>query len=182
MNRRKKLIVGAVLVAVLLFGSLGGIVLADDDGDNNQPGVRCGAFVDEACEIYNSNPDRPSDIDCGVLKDACAQARGEMWGECPEGRPHFLGPMTQAFESLGVDQEAVQDAFGQARVELEDGTLEGGRRALMARVLEILEIDEEDWQATCAEAGQANRFGFKGHGGFRMGGMRGFNGPCAPAE
>ena len=181
MWRRKKLIVAAVLVAVLLFGSLGGIALADDDEDNSRFGARCGAFFGKVCGIYNANPDRPGDIDCALFEDACTQARSEMCGERPEGRPQFLGPMTQVFESFSVDQEAVQAAFEQARAEMESGTLEGGRGALMTRVLEILGIDAEDWRAACAEARQANEFGFKGRGG-RMGGFHGFGGPCVPAE
>ena len=84
-----------------------------------------------------------------------AFAQPEKGGQCPhgahpEGRPHH-GPPGALFESFGFDQEAVQAAFEQARSELEDGTLEGERRAVMNRVLEILGIDEQEWQDACDE-------------------------------
>ena len=205
MWRNKKFIIVAVLAAVLLFGSLGGAVLADNgDGstdtvDRSQREACREAMLTEACEILVNDWGCSEDITAADLENILMTARQAIGNECqglnnPRG-PH--GPMTQIFESLGYDQEAVQAAFEQARTELEDGTLEGGREAVMARVLEILEIDEEEWQAACAEVRQAHQemrgekpegrpfgpgFGFKGHGGFRdMGGMRGIGGlPCAP--
>ena len=39
MTRSKKLIIGTVLIAVLLFGSLGGLALANDGDDDPQPRV-----------------------------------------------------------------------------------------------------------------------------------------------
>ena len=190
MRRSKKLIVGVVLAAVLLFGSLGGVALAADNGDDSQPDSRCGALLDRVCEIYGKNTGVT--LDSEALKDAFTQAQSEMRPEyIPEGRPHSA-PMRQVFENLGYDQEAVQTAFEQARTELEGGTLEGGRGAVMARMLEILGIDEQDWQAACAEIRQAYQemrsekpeggpfglgFGFKGHGGFR-----GMPGTCGWGE
>ena len=194
MWRSKKLIIVAVLAAVMLAGSISGVALAQtENGDDSQPGARFGALLEKVCAIYNANPDRTSDIDCDLLEAAFADARSQMPDECqyPGVRPAH-GLMAQVFESFGYDQEAVQAAFEQARTELEDGTLEGGRGAVMARVLEILGIDDQDWQAACAEVRQAYQemrgekpegrpfapgFGFHG-----MGGLRGFSGPCAPAE
>ena len=69
----------------------------------------------------------------------------------PLGTPHH-GPGGAIFEGFGVDQEALQAAFEQARSELQEGTLEGGRRAVMDRVLEILGISEDEWQAACSQA------------------------------
>ena len=189
MWRSKKFIIIALLAAVVLVGSIGGVVLAQtENGNDSGPRARFGALVDRVCEFYNANPDRPCDIDADVLKAAFAEARSEMEAERPEGRPSHR-PMVQVFASFGIEQEAVKAAFEQVRAELEDGTLESGREVVMARVLEILGIDQEDWQAALAEARsamQAERpegFGFKRHGGFRgMGGPRGFDGPCVPAE
>ncbi|MFC1940909.1 Clp protease N-terminal domain-containing protein [Chloroflexota bacterium] len=153
MWRSKKVIVGVMLAVVLLFGSLGGVALADE-------------------------PLQKFGIDVQELKDKITEVRGEMQVEHPEGRLHH-GVMVQVFESFGVDQEAVQAAFEQVRAELKDGTLEGKRGAVMTRVLEILGIEEEEWQTACTEARQAHQFGFRGRGGFRgMGGMRGFGGPA----
>jgi len=179
MWRSKKFILAGLLATVVLFGSIGGVVLAADNGEDSQPEARYETLLDRVCEIYEENTGVA--INSEALKDAFAQARGEMQVEHPKGRLQN-GPMAQVFESFGVDQEAVQSAFEQARTELEGGTLEGGRAAVMVRVLEILGIDEEDWQAACAEVRQAHQFGFRGHRGFHgMNGMRGFGGPCAPS-
>jgi len=187
MWRSKKFIIGTVLTVVLLLGSIGGVVLAADNGNDSGPKAKFGELVDKVCEIYKDNTG--DELNLEALKDAFTQARSEMQVERPEGRL-FYGPMAQVFESLDVDQEAVQAAFDQARTELEDGTLEGGRGAVTARVLEILGIDEQDWQAACTQARETHQeirgekpegrpfgpgFGFPGHSGFR--GMRG---PCAP--
>ena len=204
MWRSKKFIIVAVLAAVLLFGSLGGAVLADngdgstDTGDKSQRGACREAMLTEACEILINDWSCSEDITAADLEDILMTARQAIGDECqgpnsPRG-PH--GPMAQVFESFGADQEAVQAALEQARGELEDGTLEGGRGAVMARVLGILGITEEEWQAACDEAREARQemwgenlengpfgtgFGFKGPGRFRgFGSMRGFGGPCAP--
>jgi len=178
-RRSKKLIVVVVLAAVLVFGSIGGVVLAQGNDEVSPP-------VSLMTRVAGK-----LGIDEQVLRDAFAEAHSEMRAECPEGRPLYGGPMTQVFESLGYDQEAVQAAFEQARTELEEGTLEGGHGAVMDRVLEILEITGEDWQAACAELQQAHQemlgekpegmpfgpgFGFRGHGGGPCG-PRGFGGP-----
>ena len=110
----------------------------------------------------------------------------------PPGPPRH-GPGGAIFEGFGVDQEALQAAFEQARSELGEGTLEGGRRAVMDRVLEILGISEEEWQAACSQAREArpemrpglppeggppfdHGFGFRGPGG-RPHGSGGFGEP-----
>ena len=134
MWRSKKFIIIALLAIVVLAGSIGGIALANTGG--GQPEVRCGAFLDEVCRIYNENTD--PDINC----------------------------------------EALQDAFAQARSEMRDGTLDNcGREALMARVAEILGIDQLALEDVCDQAWEAGgemhpdgerpfkRFG-RGPGGF----------------
>ena len=187
MWRRKKFIVAVVLATVVLVGGVGGAVLAQNGNeDQNQPQAQHAALLDRVCAIYGDNTGVA--IDPQALQAAFAQAHSGMRAEHMEGRlPQ--GPMAQVFESLGVEQEAVQAALDQARTELEDGTLEGGRGAVMAKVLEILGIDEQDWQAACAEVQQAHQkmcgekpeggsfgpgFGFRGDGGSRsMGGSLG---------
>ncbi|MFC1980028.1 hypothetical protein ACFLVS_04140 [Chloroflexota bacterium] len=179
MWRRKKLIVVAVLAIVMVFASIGGVVLADNGDDEVSPPMSLLSRIAAKLGIGEQ-----------VLKDTIAEARSEMQAERPEGRPAH-GPMAQVFESFGYDQEAVQAAFEQARTEMENGTLEGERGAVMDKVLNILGIDEQDWQAACTEAGQAHQemrgekpegmpfgpgFGFRGHSGGPCG-MRGFDGP-----
>ena len=96
MRRHKKLIVGAVLAAVLLFGSLGGVALADDNEDSSQPGALFGALWDRACAIYQDNTG--DDIDPEALKDAFTQARSETRAEALQNRLNYLveqGKITQ---------------------------------------------------------------------------------------
>jgi len=77
MLRSKKFIVVAVLAAVVLVGSIGGVALAQtEDGDDSLPEARYGALLDRVCEIYEDNTGaaiNPQDLD-----DAFAQARNEM--------------------------------------------------------------------------------------------------------
>jgi len=121
MWRSKKFIIAAVLAAVLLAGSIGGVVLAADNGDDSQPKARCGALLDKVCEIYNANPDKPGDIDCALLKDAFAQAasemrpkalqnRGEMKPEDMPNRPE-MGPeaMKNRLQSLVDEGKITQE-------------------------------------------------------------------------
>ena len=81
MWRSKKFIIGAVLATVLLAGSIGGIALAADNGDESCHRAKSGELLERVCEIYNANPDRTGDIDCDELEAAFAGVRGEMRAE-----------------------------------------------------------------------------------------------------
>jgi len=81
MRRGKKFILMALLTIVVLAGTIGGVVLAADNGDDSQPKAQQGALLEKVCDIYNANPDRPGDIDCDLLKDAFTQAGNEMRDE-----------------------------------------------------------------------------------------------------
>jgi len=72
--RSKKLLVSAVLAAALVVGSIGGAVLAADNGDtdNSQPRT----LLARVAEIL--------DVDQQELEDAFAQAREEMWVEAQD--------------------------------------------------------------------------------------------------
>ena len=85
MWRSKKFILVAVLAVVLLAGSIGGVALAADNGDDSQPKARCGDMLERVCEIYEQNT--AVVIDQEALKDAFAQVRGEMRPEAPQNRP-----------------------------------------------------------------------------------------------
>jgi len=142
MWRSKKFIVIAVLAAVVLAGSIGGIVLAADNGDASQPGAKHGALLDRVFEIYEQKT------------------------------------------GVAIDQEALKDAFAQARSEMQAAAME----ARLAKMVENGVIDEtqaeelqEWWQSRPDDVPFGP--GLRGPGGFRgMGGMRGFGGPCAPIE
>ena len=152
MWRSKKLITVAVLAAVVLAGSIGGVVLAADNGDDSQPEAKCGALLDRVCEIYEEATGVT--IDQEALKDAFTQARSELH---PEGMPKCgdVTPedMSSRLDTLLAEGNITQEQYDKmkARIESMPDEMPG--------------------------------FGFRGHGGFRgMGGMRGFGGPCASAE
>ena len=88
MWRSKKFII-AVSVAVLLAGSIGGVVLATDNGNDSQPEARHGQFMDRVCAIYEQNTGIA--IDQEALKEAFAQAASEMRAEAMQNRPE-IGP------------------------------------------------------------------------------------------
>ena len=74
MWRSKKFIIVTLLAAVVLAGSLGGVVLANGD-DDNQTETRYGALLDRVCAIYEQNTGVA--IEPEALEDAFAQARSE---------------------------------------------------------------------------------------------------------
>ncbi|MFC1912036.1 hypothetical protein ACFLXG_02620 [Chloroflexota bacterium] len=111
MWRRKKFIVAVVLAGVLLAGSIGGVVLAVDDEDNNQPVTPFGTMLDRVCEIYENNTG--DEIDPEALQAAFTQAQGEIRTEAMQNRFQHLveqGKITQE-EADGMQEwlEAAPD-------------------------------------------------------------------------
>ena len=84
MRQHKKLIIGAVLVGVLLFASLGGIALAQDDEDNSQPGTLWGSLWDKVSAIYEQKTG--DTLDQEALQEAINQARSEFQTEAMKNR------------------------------------------------------------------------------------------------
>ena len=76
MWRSKKLIIGAALAAVIVAGSIGGVVVAADNGDDSQPEAKYEALLDRICEIYQEKTGVA--IDSQVLKDSFTQAQNEL--------------------------------------------------------------------------------------------------------
>ena len=141
MWRSKKFVIAAVLAAVILVGSIGGVVLAQTDDSDDQPGAGYEAMLERVCAIYQANTG--DEIDPEALEAAFAQARDEMRAEAQQNR--------------------LQNMVQQGRITQE-------------------QADEmQDWLR--ARPDVPFEFGFRARGGFPgMGGMRGFGGPCAPAE
>jgi len=113
MRRSKKLIVVAVLAAVVLVGSIGGIVLAN--GDDSEPQARFGESLNRVCEIYQEKTGVA--IDQEALKDAFAQARNEVRTEAMQNRLKSMveeGTITQeqADEFLQWQQARPDFPFG----------------------------------------------------------------------
>ena len=71
MWRSKKFIIVAALATILLAGTIGGIVVNADDGDENAPDT----LLDKVCAILQA---KGYDITCEALEDAFAQAGEEM--------------------------------------------------------------------------------------------------------
>ena len=78
MWRSKKFIIITVLAAVLVAGSIGGIALAQGNGDEdvNQPEARQAALLERICEIYEDNTGTA--INAEDLQNAFAQAQSEV--------------------------------------------------------------------------------------------------------
>lgn len=175
MWRSKKFIIFTVLAAVLLVGSIGGIALAADNGDDNQPKAQCGALLDRVCEIYQQNTG--ATINKEALKGAFAQAASEMRPELPKNRP-MIGPeaMQNRLNSLVSEGKITQeqaDALQKWWDSKPDAQFEFGPQG---------QINEE--QANALKVWRDARpdvpfgFDFPGHGKFRgMGGP-----PCTQAE
>jgi len=168
MWRSKKFIAGAVLVAVLLFGSLGGIVLADN-GDGG-PAAKLGEFINNVIDKYEDEtgdeilyPDK--------LIEAFADARADM---CKDRAEMRAATMENGPQNLTDEQKEALQEWLDARPEIENGP-----QNLTGEQKEAL---QEWWDSRPEDVPM--KFGFGGHGGFRgFGGMRGFGGHLfTPAE
>ena len=171
MWRSKKLIVGVVLAAVLLLGSLGGIALADDSENEIQP--RMGFLEMLAGKLG---------ITVEELQAKFAEVRAELPERSPEdwqgrrGTAPYFGNLGERL-GIEIDEDAWEAAMAEARERIQAGE---DRHEVMSEVLESFGIDMEELEATCAgdaDCEQPFKRGFRG-----MGGMRGFGGPFTPAE
>jgi len=116
MRRSKKLIITAVLTAVILAGSIGGVVLADN-GDNSQSGALFEALWDKVSAIYKEKTG--DTLDQEALKEAFAGAQSELRLEAMQNRIQSMveeGKITQeqADEYLNWQKAMpeIADGFG----------------------------------------------------------------------
>ena len=121
MRRSRKLIVVAVLAAVVLVGSIGGIALAN--GDDSEPQARFGQSLDRVCEIY------------------------------------------QEKTGVAIDQEALRDAFAQARNEVRTEAMQNRLESMVEEGTITQEQADEFLQWQQARPDVPSGFGFRGHGG-----------------
>jgi hypothetical protein len=87
MWRSKKLGIVAALAVVVLAGSIGGAVVAQN-GDGTQPQAQHEPLLGRVCEIYQENSGVA--IDQELLKDAFAEAQAEMRTEALQNRLEAL--------------------------------------------------------------------------------------------
>ena len=170
MWRSKKFVVAVVVASLVLVGSIGGAVLADDNGNDNGPGALFGALWDKVCAIYEDNTG--DDIDPEALKDAFAQAQSEMRTEALESRLQKLvdeGKITQ-------DEADAYKEWLQERPDMEQFRHQLGK---WQQARPDIPPEMKEWQESRPDVPLG--FGFRGGAGFRtMGGPRGWGGPCAP--
>ena len=162
MWRSRKFIVVALLAAVLVAGSIGGIALAQDNGDGSQPKTLLARVAEKL------------GIDQQELEDAFAEAQTEMRDEALDTRLQKLvdeGRITS--DEATAYKEWLQAAPDMEPFRQQLREWEQNRPGMPPEL--------KEWQDAKPDVPFA--FGFKGRGGFRgMGGMRGFGGPHAPAE
>ena len=87
MRRHKKLIVAAVLAGVLLFASLGGVVLATDSEEGGLK-AKYGDFIDKVIANYES--ETGDTLNREALEAAITDAKTQMKEEAMENRPQGL--------------------------------------------------------------------------------------------
>ena len=126
MLRRKKLVMVAVLATAVLAGSIGGAVLAADNGEDSSPEAAIGALVDKVCAIYQEKTGVA--IDQEALRDAFDQAQSEMRTEALET---WLGSLVAEGE---ITQEQADEylQWQQARPDVPFGSGPGGRGGFRA--------------------------------------------------
>jgi len=83
MWRSKKFIIVAVVAAVVLAGSIGGIVYAQNgNSDDSQPKAQFATLLEKVCAIYQQNTG--TEIKAEELQKAFDQARSEMQSEAQD--------------------------------------------------------------------------------------------------
>jgi hypothetical protein len=132
----KKFLIAMGIAAVLAIVSVGGVVLAQDNGDEDgtQPEAQHAALLEKVCAIYEDNTG--DDIDPDALKEAIAQARREMHSAAMEAR------LAKMVENGVLDETQAQE------------------------LQEWWESRPEDLPFGPGLGGQGMRHGFGGGGGF----------------
>ena len=89
--------------------------------------------------------------------------------------------LARVAEILSIDQQELEDAFAEARSEMQAEALDSRLQYLVDQD-EITQDEADQYKAWMESRPDVSvGFGFKGHGGFRgMHGIRGFGSPCAP--
>ena len=84
-RKNRKLILMAAVIAVVLVGSISGVVLAQGgSNDDSHQGVQKEALLDKVCAIYEENTGTA--IDAEQLQEAFKQARSEARDEALDER------------------------------------------------------------------------------------------------
>jgi hypothetical protein len=84
MKKSKKLVIAIALAAAIVAGSLGGVVLAADNGDETESPARMKVMLDKVAANYFELTGDELDIE--ALKNAFGQARDDMRTEALQDR------------------------------------------------------------------------------------------------
>jgi len=79
MKKSKKFVIALALVAAILAGSLGGAILAADNGDESESATRMEILLDKVATNYLGITGEELDLE--ALQSAFSQARDEMRAE-----------------------------------------------------------------------------------------------------
>ena len=176
MRRNRKIILISLLAIVVLAGSIGGVVMADDGNDSGDiPGPWAG-FQGKLAEKLG--------ITVEELQAIMAEVREEMPRPQPpqdcedwQGKHGLAGPFAELDEET---RAALMEDLAKIREEM---------RAKTDEVFESYGIDVNAWKAKITENSDGERPFFRGPRGMggpgfgpsRFGdGFHGFGGPCAP--
>lgn len=86
MKRHKKIFLVIILAMAVLAGSIGGVVLASDEDEEDKATPEFGSFIDRVIEIYQEKTN--TTIDKEALRESLEQAREEIRDEQPRLRFH----------------------------------------------------------------------------------------------
>jgi transcriptional regulator with XRE-family HTH domain len=174
MTRSKKLIIGTVLIAVLLFGSLGGLVLANDGNDNPQPRAE---FLEKLADKLGITLE---ELQAKIVEVREELSQGDSVGW--QVKREFAGHFYSLGDKLGIDidLDALKAAIADAKERIQAGE---DKQEVMAEVMAQFGIDIDALKAKFAENNDGERpfkRCFMYHRG--MGGMHYYSGPTAPIE
>ena len=142
MTRSKKLIIGTVLIAVLLFGSLGGLALANDGDDNPQPRAE---FLEKLADTLGITLE---ELQAKIVevREELSQGDSVSW----QGKREFAGRFCNLGDKLGIDidLDALKAAMADAKERIEAGE---DKQEVMAEVMAQFGIDIDALKAKFAE-------------------------------
>jgi hypothetical protein len=108
MKRHKNIFLAIILAAILLAGSISGVVLASDEGEEENTAPEFGTFLDRVLEIYQDKTNTVIDKD--ALRESFEQAREELQIEQPRFRfPRRFFDCEELTEEQRADIEAWLD-------------------------------------------------------------------------
>jgi hypothetical protein len=105
LSKNKKILIGAVLVGVLLLGSVGGVAFAADSAEDAKDGNRFDAHWDRLCELYKEKTG--TELDREALQDSFAEIRSEMREQARLNHPDRVPQTMQERLQHMVEQDMI---------------------------------------------------------------------------